>query len=320
MESNAIIKIDNLSYRYGAEHHALEGMSFTVQPGEIFGFLGPNGSGKTTLFRILATLLPVQSGRITVGNLDLSQEQARVRAMLGIVFQSPSLDKKLTLAENMTHQGHLYGVHGVELRQRTGELLERFRLSDRADETVENLSGGLQRRVEIAKALIHRPAVLLLDEPSTGLDPGVRRDLWHLLRSLQVERQVTILLTTHLMDEADQCDRLLVLDQGKKITVDTPSVLKGQVKGTVITARTKDPEALRELVRTRLNFPVRVVEGSLRLEWQPESSQGTAAEWAGRLLQEFPQEIEAVTLSQPTLEDVFIQLTGRKFEADSAVT
>jgi ABC-2 type transport system ATP-binding protein len=201
------------------------------------------------------------------------------------------------------------------LRQRSAELLERFGLSARADETVENLSGGLQRRVEIAKALLHRPSVLLLDEPSTGLDPGARRDLWHHLRNLQAERRVTILLTTHLMDEADQCDRLLVLDQGKKITVDTPAALKAQVSGTVIVARTTDPQALREQVRIKLNLPAQLIEGALRLEWQPDAGHGTAAEWAGKLLQEFPKEIDSVTLSQPTLEDVFIHLTGKGFSA-----
>ena len=317
MESNQIVSIAGVSHRYREGRLALDEMNFGVQAGEIFGFLGPNGSGKTTLFRILATLLSIQEGSITVNGLDLARQPSEVRALLGIVFQSPSLDKKLTIAENLKHQGHLYGVHGQVLRERSAELLERFGLTARAGETAENLSGGLQRRVEIAKSLLHRPKVLLLDEPSTGLDPGARRDLWQHLRSLQAERQVTILLTTHLMDEADQCDRLLVLDQGKKITVDTPTALKAQVSGTVITARTRDPQALREAVRAKLGLTAQVVDGALRLEWQPRSGQGTAAEWTGRLIQDFPREIESITLSQPTLEDVFIHLTGRGFTVSS---
>ena len=300
MESNPIVSLSGVSHRYRAGRQALENVGFEVQAGEIFGFLGPNGSGKTTLFRLLATLVPLQEGRVTLAGLDLASEPEKIRAQLGIVFQSPSLDKKLTIAENLRHQGHLYGLQGVELQRRSALLLERFGLTDRRQETAEKLSGGLQRRVEIAKSLLHRPRILLLDEPSTGLDPGARRDLWHHLRSLQAEQQVTILLTTHLMDEADQCDRLLVLDQGRKITVDTPAILKSQVSGTVISVRTRDPQSLRDALQAKLGLVARVVEGALRLEWQPRSNSGTAAEWTGKILQEFSTQIEAITLSQPT--------------------
>src|SRR3989338_4259197 len=194
------VEVRNLSYSYGSRL-ALNQVSLSVGEGEVFGLLGPNGGGKTTLFRILSTLTPIFHGKIFVFGKDLPSDIVRVRKMIGVVFQAPSLDKKLTVRENMLHQGHLYGLFGKELTLRINEMLERVHLKDRDGDLIEKLSGGLQRRVEVAKALLHRPKLLLLDEPTVGLDPGARKDLWDYLQNLRKNEGTTILLTTHLMEE-----------------------------------------------------------------------------------------------------------------------
>lgn len=307
MPSNDILVIDRVSHHYPKGKVAVSDVSCEVARGTILGLLGPNGSGKTTLFRLVAGLLPLQQGLITLEGRTVNEYRNR----LGIVFQSASLDKKLSVQENLRHQGHLYGLSGRELHARIAEVSETFHLTSQAKETVENLSGGWQRRVEIAKALLHHPSLLLLDEPSTGLDPAARREWWQTLRTLQAEQKVTILLTTHLMDEAEQCDRVLLLDQGRKVDCDTPAQLKAQVMGTVVSAVAKNPETLAEAVRTQLGLTGRVMDRGVRWEWQPGVGGQTAGDWANRLLQEWGAEIEAVTLSAPTLEDVMIQKTGR---------
>jgi ABC-2 type transport system ATP-binding protein len=311
MPSNDILVIDRVSHQYPKGTVAVNDVSAEVARGKILGLLGPNGSGKTTLFRLVSGLLPLQQGRITLDDRPVDQ----CRDYLGIVFQSASLDKKLSVQENLWHQGHLYGLSGSALNSRIAEVSEAFHLRDKAKETIENLSGGWQRRVEIAKALLHRPSLLLLDEPSTGLDPGARREWWQTLRTLQAEQKVTILLTTHLMDEAEQCDRVLLLDHGRKVDCDTPAQLKAQVLGTVVSAVVENPKALVEAVRTRLGLTGRVLDREARWEWQPGAGGQTAGDWANRLLQEWGAEIEAVTLSAPTLEDVMIQKTGRGFDS-----
>jgi len=221
--ATAAVSCQGVTYTYG-ERRALDTVSFEVNEGEIFGVLGPNGSGKTTLFRLLSTLVPVAAGFGTIrlaGHL-YPEEGALARRRLGVVFQSPSLDKKLTVQENIDAHGHLYGLRGAELASRVDALLERFSLSSRRRDLVETLSGGLQRRVEVAKSLVPRPAVLILDEPSTGLDPSARRELWEYLRALRQTEKLTILMTTHFLDEAEWCDRLLILDEGKRVALDTP--------------------------------------------------------------------------------------------------
>ncbi len=199
MSLSAAISVRGLSHRYGSRQ-ALDNLDFDVTSGEIFGLLGPNGGGKTTLFRILATLLPVQEGQVELLGLDVAREPEHVRTQIGVTFQSPSLDRKLTVRENLATQGALYGLSGSHLAGRIDTLLSRLGLADRARDRVESLSGGLARRVEIAKGLLHDPRVLLLDEPSTGLDPGARLDLWQYLRLLREEAGVTVLVTTHLME------------------------------------------------------------------------------------------------------------------------
>jgi ABC-2 type transport system ATP-binding protein len=291
------VEIDGLTHRYG-ERLALDGVTFSVRKGEVFGLLGPNGGGKTTLFKILSTALRPTSGSARIEGVDVRDDAVRRR--IGVVFQAPSLDQKLTVAENLLHQGHLYGLRGSALRLRIDEELGRFKLSDRARDRVEKLSGGLQRRVELAKSLLHRPEVLLLDEPSTGLDPGARRDLWDALRSL---KGVTVLLTTHLLEEAERCDRLAILHKGKLVALGAPLDLRGEIGGDVVTVRAKDAEALAAAIREKLGETATVVQGAVRL------ARERGHELVGRLVETFPGLVESVTVAKPSLEDVFLTKT-----------
>ncbi len=229
----SVISVQNLVHRYG-DRTALNGVSFDVRPAELFGLLGPNGSGKTTLFRILSTLMIPSAGRATIMGCDAAQEPARLRRQIGVVFQAQSIDLKLTAYENLWHQGHLYGLRGADLKQRIDEILSRVGLADRAGELVETFSGGMQRRIELAKGLLHHPGVLLLDEPTTGLDPGARRDLWQYLQILRDEERVSVLVTTHLMEEAERCDRLAIMNEGNLVALGTPEELKAEIGGDIV--------------------------------------------------------------------------------------
>jgi ABC-2 type transport system ATP-binding protein len=307
MSSTAAISVHGLSHWYGSRQ-ALEDIAFEVACGEIFGLLGPNGGGKTTLFRVLSTLLPVQQGIIALLGLDVVREPSRVRARIGVTFQSPSLDRKLTVRENLVCQGHLYGLSGRNLRQRIDELLDRLGLTERAGDRAESLSGGLARRVEIAKGLLHDPQVLLLDEPSTGLDPGARLDLWRYLRQLRDAAGVTVLVTTHLMEEAEQCDRLAILERGRLVALGSPAELRGSIGGDCLTVTAVEPAAdLARRIGERFGVSSRAVSGQVRIEVEK------GHEFIGSLVEAFGPEISSVTLGKPTLEDVFIQRTGHRF-------
>ncbi len=239
-----IVEIDHLSHSYG-KRAALVDLSLRVRRGEIFGFLGPNGSGKTTLFRILCTLIASPPGTVKMFDLDLARNREEIRRHLGVVFQSASLDKQLTADENLRQQGRLYGLRGAELSRRIDRLLERVNLLDRRHERVEGFSGGMRRRVELAKGMLNQPRVLLLDEPSTGLDPAARIDMWNYLTEVQRTDGVTILLTTHLMDEADKCTRLAIMDRGRLAVCDTPAAMKERIGGDVISLKTHASRAWR---------------------------------------------------------------------------
>ena len=230
-----------------------------------------------------------------------------VRQHIGVVFQAPSLDKKLTVAENLMHQGHLYGLSGRRLRERQDEMLRRLALTDRRNEMVEKLSGGLRRRVELAKGMLHRPRLLLLDEPSTGLDPGARSDLWDYLQQIRRDDGVTVVLTTHLLEEADKADRIAILNQGSLVALDTPDALRATVGGDSITIQTDDPEAMVRGIESRFGVAASVLSGAVRLE------QSDGHQWIARLVEAFPGRIDAITLGKPTLEDVFIDRTGHRF-------
>ena len=260
MNRPAAVEIQSLSLTYpparrgGTGRDALRNISFGVQQGEIFGLLGPNGGGKTTLFKILSTLLKPSSGSARIGGLDVQSDPREIRRHLGIAFQSPSLDKKLTAEENLRHQGHLYGMRGTALKDRISEMLRRVNLEDRSRDLVETLSGGMCRRVELAKALLPRPKVLLLDEPSTGLDPGARRDLWTQLKTLRDERDVTVLLSTHLTEEAADCDRLVLLHEGEVVALGSPDQLTSEIGGDILTVHTRQPEHLLPRIQHRFRW------------------------------------------------------------------
>jgi ABC-2 type transport system ATP-binding protein len=302
----AAIQAEHITYRYG-ERRAVDDLSLEIAEGEIFALLGPNGSGKTTLFRVLSTLIPIQEGEVSILGHDLRRETTALRRELGVVFQAPSLDKKLTVGENLHHQGRLYGLRPAELAARKSELLAAVGLSDRTQDRVETLSGGMRRRVELAKSMLHRPRLLLLDEPSTGLDPGARIDLWQYLRKLRDRDGTTIVLTTHLLDEADRVDRLAIMHHGKLAALGHPDELRATVGGDAITIQTDRPERLSASIAERFACKPKVVDGAVRLE------QADGHEWIPRLVEAFPAEFQTITLGKPTLEDVFIARTGHRF-------
>lgn len=319
-EPAAALRVAGLTHRYAAaERDALHHVTFDVQPGEIFGILGPNGSGKSTLFAILTTMLrpradhPGTPGTAVILGHDVGREPTAVRQRLGVVFQQPSLDGKLTAYENLLHQGHLYGLRGRDLQARITDALTRFGLADRGREPVERFSGGMRRRLELGKALLHDPSLVLMDEPSTGLDPAARRELWQQLETLRRERGVSVVLTTHLMDEAERCDRLAILNAGELVTVDTPAKLKAAIGGDVITVEPTDGPAAAETLAERIaarfgpwaaGGEPSVIDGVVRLEKAdgPEVVAAIASAWPG--------EIRRLSVGQPTLEDVFLHLTG----------
>ncbi len=260
-----VVQIDRLGYAYG-DHVALDELSLTVNRGEVFGLLGPNGSGKTTLFRILSTLIAAPAERVKLFGMDLALARDEIRRRIGVVFQSPSLDKQLTARENLIHQGHLYGLAGKQLQSRADEMLARVNLLDRQHEYVGKFSGGMRRRVEVAKGLLHKPELLILDEPSTGLDPGARIDMWKTLKEIRQNDGVTVLLTTHLMEEADQCDRLAILHRGKLMACDTPSNLKSTIGGDVVIVTTNSPAEATAILQSQLGLNVQEIDGRLRVE------------------------------------------------------
>jgi ABC-2 type transport system ATP-binding protein len=303
------ISLIQLTHNYG-DRLALDRLTFQVRPAEIFGLLGPNGSGKTTLFRILSTLMVPTGGHAFLQGFDAAREPNKVRQQIGIVFQARSLDIKLTVAENLKHQGHLYGLKGAHLKRRIEEVLSRVGLLDRAKDAVETLSGGMQRRVELAKGLIHAPSVLLLDEPSTGLDPGARRDVWQYLRMLRDEEGVSVLVTTHLMEEAEHCDRLAILSEGKLVALGSPLELKSAIGGDIVlfeTASEADAEALAEKITNRFIVSPTVLGTAVRLEHK----QGH--KFVTEVVEAFPGLVEGISVAKPSLEDVFIQRTGHRF-------
>lgn len=300
------IRVSGLSHFYGTRQ-ALRDLDLGIHEGEIFVFLGPNGGGKTTLFRVLSTLIPCQRGNVSLLGFDLPQEAMDVRRRIGVVFQAPSLDKKLTVSENIRHQAALYGIGGKLLRDRQQAIMEQLGIADRADELTETLSGGLRRRVELAKGMIHQPRLLLLDEPSTGLDPGARADLWRYLQRLRDDAGVTIVLTTHLLDEAERADRIAILDQGSIVALDKPDRLRDSIGGDTITIETDAADSLAAAIRERFDLRADAVGGRVRLE------HAEAGAWVAKLVEAFPDRVQSITLAKPTLEDVFIQKTGHRF-------
>lgn len=299
------VEVRKLVFRYG-ERLALDKLDLSIPAGQIFALLGPNGSGKSTLFRILASLESNWDGEIGVLDIDLRQHPNRVRQMLGVVFQSPSLDKKLTVRENLTCQGFLYGLGRSLLKSRIDEVTEQLGIRDRLDDRVEVLSGGLKRRVELAKGMLHRPQLLLMDEPSTGLDPASRLDLWAAISQLQQAHRVSVVLTTHLLEEAEKAYEIGILDSGKCVASGSPEALRRELGSQVLTVQSQSPQPVLEWLKDRRMAP----------QWNGQSIRvagSDVAELVAPLCSAFPEQIGTVAVGRPGLEDVFIARTGHHF-------
>jgi len=311
------IHVDGLTKQFG-DLVAVDNVSFEIDQGEVFGLLGPNGAGKTTTISMLATLLRPSSGSATVNGRDIERDQDGVRRSIGIVFQDQSLDEELTAYENMDLHGRLYRIPGETRRTRTAELLDLVGLSERKDDIVKTFSGGMRRRLEIARGLLHHPVVLFLDEPTLGLDPQTRNLLWEYIANLAREKGITIILTTHYMEEADRlCDRVAIIDHGRIIALDTPDRLKDGIGGDVVIVRPPRSDSIPAALDEPWVNRVEVRDGTATISLrQAEAHLSTIV----TLLVERQIPIESIAIRKPTLEDVFLHFTGksiREHEADS---
>ena len=305
MSREHIIEVDNLARRFG-EVKAVDGVSFWVERGEIFGFLGPNGAGKTTTINILCTLLRPTSGHASVCGMDVSRQRHQVRQCIGLVFQDPSLDDRLTALENLRFHAFTYNVPAAEREGRIEHVLRITELWERRESQVRTYSGGMKRRLEIARGLLHQPQVLFLDEPTLGLDPQTRRHIWDYVLQLHREGNITIFLTTHYMEEAEHADRIGIIDRGKIVALDTPGALKSLVGGDVIRLQTEDNERARQEVKA--HFQIEAKQDGQELTF--EVPQGDR--FIPGLVDKLNTRVLSVSLRRPTLDDVFIKLTGRE--------
>jgi ABC-2 type transport system ATP-binding protein len=291
---------------------AVDRVSFRVEDGEVFGFLGPNGAGKTTTINVLCTLMRPTAGRARVAGYDVATQRNAVRQSIGLVFQDPSLDDQLTAYENLQFHAHVYDVPGRERAQRIEEVLRVVELWDRRDAVVRTYSGGMKRRLEIARGILHHPRVLFLDEPTLGLDPQTREHVWEYILEVQRAHHITIFMTTHYMDEAEHCDRIAIIDLGKIVALDTPDALKRMVGVDIVTVQTEDSERAAREIRERYGLEPQRDDTRLRLEVE------AGAEFIPRLVRELGVAIRSVDLHRPTLDDVFLKLTGRAIREGEA--
>jgi len=308
---NNIIEVKNLARQFNGLT-AVDHISFEVKKGEIFGFLGPNGAGKSTTINMLSTLLIPTEGDAAINSFDVLTRRDDVRKSIGLVFQDPSLDDRLTAEENLRFHAKLYGVPKEEYKKRMEEVLRLVDLWDRKENIIKTFSGGMKRRLEIARGLIHYPQVLFLDEPTLGLDPQTRAHLWEYILRLKKERAMTIFMTTHYMNEAENCDRIAVIDHGKIVALDTPANLKKQVGGDIIKMTSGQHRKLKEELEKRYNKEVKEEDGKLRLEV------ADGEKFLPRLFNELDTKIDSIELHKPTLDDVFLHLTGRKIREEEA--
>jgi ABC-2 type transport system ATP-binding protein len=306
-----MIRVDNLGRRYGPLE-AVREVTFDVQEGEIFGFLGPNGAGKTTTIKILATLLLPTSGRATLNGWDVVRQSHQVRQSIGIVFQDPSLDTRLTAEQNLRFHAMLYGLPPTVTAPRMDAVLEMVELADRRRALITTYSGGMKRRLEIARGLLHHPRVLFLDEPTLGLDPQTRAHIWDYVRQLRRQEGITVFMTTHYMDKAEHCDRIGIIDHGRLVALDAPEALKRSVGGDVITLGSKEPVRLADDVRKRFGGDVRVADGAVIVE------RAGGAEFVPQVVSSFPTLVDSVAVQRPTLDDVFLKLTGHAIRDEAA--
>jgi len=309
----SVIEVSHLTKRFGP-FTAVDDLNLRVEEGEIFGFLGPNGAGKSTTIKMLATLLKPSAGSIRLAGYDVLTEPDRVRASIGLVFQDPSLDDRLTASENLAFHAMMYGIPRRDFPARERAVLEMVDLLDRRNALVKTFSGGMKRRLEIARGLLHHPQVLFLDEPTVGLDPQTRAAIWEHVLRLPSEEGTTVFMTTHYLDEAENCDRIAIIDHGRIQDEGSPEALKHRVGGDVLRLQGPEPEILGAEIAQRYGLEVRSVAGALELTVPDGASfvPGLAAEFAGR--------IEAIEVRRPTLDDVFLQLTGRAIREEEGST
>lgn len=306
----ARLALEGVAFRYG-DREVLRGVSLEIRPGEIFGLLGPNGAGKSTLFSILAGLLDPGAGRFFLDGREIPAGARALRASSGIVFQAPGLDGKLTAAENLALAAALHRVPRAVARERIRLLLASAGLADRAREPVDRLSGGMRRRLELARALVHRPALLVMDEPTTGLDAGAFRAFWDEIEALRRTEGLTVVLTTHRPDEAERCDRLAVLAGGRIVACETPEALRARVPGDVVVVEADRPEAIAAEIAARLGAPARVRDGVVQVERE------AAHTLVPRIVEAFPAgRLRAVSLRRPTLADAYLALTGASLQGE----
>jgi len=303
--SGAAVEVEGLVKRFG-DFAAVDDVSFVVEPGELFGFLGPNGAGKTTTISILCTLLRPTEGRAQVAGYDVAREPAAVRSNIGLVFQEITLDDYLTGAENLKFHAVLYGCPPRQVRDRAAPLLEMVGLTERADQQVRFYSGGMKRRLEIARGLLHAPRVLFLDEPTIGLDPQTRVHIWDYVDTLRERESTTMFLTTHYMDEAERCDRIAIIDQGRIVAIDTPDALKASIGDDVVTLTTADDAAVLGAVSSGLGVDGELTDEGLRLRVpRGEEFVPTLLDNVGGV------DVRSVSVRRPSLDDVFLEYTGR---------
>jgi ABC-2 type transport system ATP-binding protein len=302
-ESTLAIEVDDLRKSFD-EVEAVRGVSFEVAAGEVFGFLGPNGAGKTTTINMLCTLAKPTGGSARVAGHDVMRERDDVRRHIGLVFQDPTLDGYLTAEQNLRLHAELYGVDSALVPGRMRQVLEMVGLWERRDATVMTFSGGMRRRLEIARGFLHSPRVLFLDEPTIGLDPQTRSSIWRYIAQLQEREEITIFMTTHYMDEAEFCDRIAIMDQGQIVALDTPEALKAQVGADRVRIQTEDDDAAIAVLAERFGLEATMSEGTVTF-FVPSGE-----EFVPRLFAELGIAIGSVSVSRPTLDDVFMSHTG----------
>ena len=298
-----IIEVKNL-YKSYKKIEAVKGISFSVNQGEIFGFLGPNGAGKTTTINVLCTLLKQSSGEAYLDNLEISRNQGEIRKRIGLVFQDTTLDDYLTAEENIKFHGYAYNMPKNLLAQRTENLLKMMDLWDRRKENVRSYSGGMKRRLEIARGLLHLPKVLFLDEPTLGLDPQTRRKIWDHINEIRLKDKITIFMTTHYMDEAENCNRIAIIDHGKIIALNSPEGLKIDLGGDTVKITTENVSEAEKEIKS-LNLKPTITNNNISIQ-VPNGN-----EFLPNFVQNFQQKIISIELRRPTLDDVFISLTGK---------
>jgi ABC-2 type transport system ATP-binding protein len=303
MSENTAIAVHGLTKHFGAVE-AVRGVDFEVAPGEVFGFLGPNGAGKTTTINMLCTLAKPTAGSATVASYDVVKQRDDVRRHIGLVFQDPTLDGYMTAAQNLQLHAELYGVQSDLVEPRMQQVMTMVGLWERRDSPVATFSGGMRRRLEIARGLMHSPRVLFLDEPTIGLDPQTRRSIWTYIRQLKEQEEITIFMTTHYMDEAEWCDRIAIMDHGQIVALDAPETLKAAVGTDRVMIHTEDDDIAIAALVERFGIEARVAEGAVTF------GVPSGEEFVPRLFAELPVPIRSVSISRPTLDDVFMSFTG----------